>query len=41
MYTLGNVGVRRVQDASAKRMEEGEKLRGKPLPNNVRFCEHY
>ena len=19
---------------------EGEKLRGKPLPNNVRFCEH-
>ena len=19
---------------------EGEKLRGKPLPNNARFCEH-
>ena len=36
-YSLGNGGV---QNANARR-EAGRWKRGeKPLPNNVRFCEH-
>ena len=37
MHTLGNLGARRVQDASAKRMVGGRKItrEGSPQSNNI------
>ena len=40
MYTLGNLGVRRVQDASAKRMVGRRKITRETSAKYVRFCEH-